>query len=353
MKKILFLINGLGLGNATRCHAIIEELIDKNCDVSIMTSGNGIWYFKAYKKIKIAGQLDALFYKKKKDKLSVMSTFLSFMKFRAIMKKNAILIRKVIKKINPDIIVTDSIYSISPLKTGKKKIIAINNSNEIVSAFFKMKNKPFSIYPQFFLIEIMDCLFHKLFPDIVISPWVKNVNLKISGASHSIPPIIRKNINLKNHKLKKVLLMLSGSNFGTNVILKNRKFNFKIDIVGRKKPINFTAIKNVTYHGKVTDNRKLITDTDLAVVNGGFSAVSEMFCLKIPMIVVPVPNHSEQWINANTIQELGVGLIGNEDNYEELMLHMMNNLNKFMQAYAKLSPYINGALVAANIIKSA
>ena len=29
-RKILFLINGLGLGNSTRCLAIIEKLIEKN-----------------------------------------------------------------------------------------------------------------------------------------------------------------------------------------------------------------------------------------------------------------------------------------------------------------------------------
>ena len=43
-KKVLFLINGLGLGNSTRCFAIIERLFQLDTDVSIITSGNGSWF---------------------------------------------------------------------------------------------------------------------------------------------------------------------------------------------------------------------------------------------------------------------------------------------------------------------
>ena len=45
-RRILFLINGLGLGNSTRCLAVIEKLIEKNCEVSVITSGNGEWFFQ-------------------------------------------------------------------------------------------------------------------------------------------------------------------------------------------------------------------------------------------------------------------------------------------------------------------
>ena len=353
MKKVLFLINGLGLGNATRCHAIIEELIEVGCEVHIMTSGNGIWYFEGNKKIKTIEELDSLFYGKKKNKLSIIDTFLSFNSLFKVMKKNSILITNALKKINPEVIVTDSIYSYKPLIKSKKKIIAINNANQIVSAFFEIGKKPLSIYAQFIFIELMDFLYHKFFPYIVLSPWVKNTKLKKNGKIYSIPPIIRKNINLINNNQKKVLLMLSGSNFGTKVFLYNKKFNFKIDVVGRDKPLNIKALKNVKYHGKIKDNRKLIIDTNLAIVNGGFSAVSEMFCLKIPMIVIPVPNHSEQWLNAKTIEDLGVGLVGNEDNYENLMIYMLKNLNQYNMAYNKISINTNGALIAANIIRNA
>ena len=43
-KKILFLVNGLGLGNSTRCYAIIERLKKLNNKIYIVTSGNGEWF---------------------------------------------------------------------------------------------------------------------------------------------------------------------------------------------------------------------------------------------------------------------------------------------------------------------
>ena len=50
--KILFLIGGMGLGNSTRCHGIIEELIEKssklktNLHITVITWGMSYTYFK-------------------------------------------------------------------------------------------------------------------------------------------------------------------------------------------------------------------------------------------------------------------------------------------------------------------
>ena len=45
-KKVLFLVNGLGLGNSTRCYAIIESLKKSNSKIYVVTSGNGEWFFR-------------------------------------------------------------------------------------------------------------------------------------------------------------------------------------------------------------------------------------------------------------------------------------------------------------------
>jgi hypothetical protein len=41
----LFLVNGLGLGNSTRCHAVMQELAEGGCRLHVLTSGNGFNYF--------------------------------------------------------------------------------------------------------------------------------------------------------------------------------------------------------------------------------------------------------------------------------------------------------------------
>jgi len=45
MNRILFLVNGLGLGNSTRCHAVIEQLLTAGSDIEVVTSDNGLWFF--------------------------------------------------------------------------------------------------------------------------------------------------------------------------------------------------------------------------------------------------------------------------------------------------------------------
>ena len=42
----LFVINGLGMGNSTRCHAVIEALVQAGWRVHVLTSGNGLAYFQ-------------------------------------------------------------------------------------------------------------------------------------------------------------------------------------------------------------------------------------------------------------------------------------------------------------------
>ena len=144
--------------------------------------------------------------------------------------------------------------------------------------------------------------------------------------------------------------MLSGSTFGTRIKFKQSNFPFHIDVIGREKPVELDENPSVSFHGKLLDTYKMLSNADLTVVNGGFSAVSEMFCLRKPMVVVPVPRHAEQWINARTMAHLGVGVVAGEDNYEDEMLNAANGIDSFRSAYADLPEPQDGARQAADAI---
>ena len=79
-KKVLFLINGLGLGNSTRCFAIIERLFQLDTDVSIITSGNGSWFFLGKKEIKNLVEIESFKYGEKNGKINTLNTFLNISK---------------------------------------------------------------------------------------------------------------------------------------------------------------------------------------------------------------------------------------------------------------------------------
>ena len=69
--RILMLVNGLGLGNSTRCHAIIQRLQEEGAHVEVVTSGNGLWYFEGRPEVSVLHEIESLYYGKKKGKLSI------------------------------------------------------------------------------------------------------------------------------------------------------------------------------------------------------------------------------------------------------------------------------------------
>ena len=125
---------------------------------------------------------------------------------------------------------------------------------------------------------------------------------------------------------------------------------FELDIIGRNKPDKWINKKGVYFHGKVKNNIELINNIDFCVVNGGYSALSELYWAKIPMIVVPVPNHAEQWTNAKQIELSGTGIISDKDNYEKKITELNNDFIKFEDNYEKNIIDDNGADSAASII---
>ena len=351
-KKILFLINGLGLGNSTRCSAIIEKLISKNCEVSVITSGNGEWFFQNKIFVKNLFVIDEIKYGSVNNELNILETLKETPKIFKTIKQNSKTIKKVINEMLPNVIVTDSVYLTNKISNKKTPIVSINNSDIVIQKFKSFSEKPKSIYMQLYCVEQLDYFYHKIVPDKVISPDLIFEKSKSSLKKFNrISPIVRNGIK-KNFSKSPVRggIMLSGSNFGIKVNLKKQYSNISLDIIGREEPPGWQPKNNIKFHGKIRNNVNLLNSLDFCVVNGGYSAISELFWANIPMIVVPVPNHAEQWINAKQIQDSGCGIIGNENNYEDLIPKLINDYSTFKNNFLKYSTNDNGADEATKII---
>ena len=169
-QRIFFLINGLGLGNSTRCHAIIQRLLDQNVEIAIATSGNGLWYFRDQLNYPRVTEIEELHYGKKEGRLSIAATFASLGEFIRVTARNIETISLAIKKFSPDVIVSDSVYTLKRIKKLGVPIVSLNNADVVYKSYFNIGGKPFSILPQFYMIELMDYLYHKIVPNAVISP---------------------------------------------------------------------------------------------------------------------------------------------------------------------------------------
>ena len=87
--KVLFLTNGLGLGNSTRCHAIMQRLHAKGVHIEVVTSGNGLWYFSDKSEVSAIHEIQSLTYGSKDGAISISRTFGSIFRMLAIFRSNA------------------------------------------------------------------------------------------------------------------------------------------------------------------------------------------------------------------------------------------------------------------------
>lgn len=353
--KTLFLISGLGLGNSTRCHAIIQCLKDAGARNFVATSENGLWYFAGQPEVEWSFELESLYYGKSKGRISVAATLASSFDFIGIQRRNAARVERLLETLRPDVVVTDSVYISKPMKRRKIPLVALNNADAIVRGYRKFRHRPAGIRAQFYAMELMDYLYHAWRPDLVVSPVLLAELGRSRGKFHPVGAIVRKGYRPTpcRERAQNVAIMLSGSAFGTEIRLSRADYKVQIDVLGRSAPPGWSGIAGVNYHGRVRDPLPFLQAADLVVVNGGFSAVSEMVGMAKPMIVVPVPGHAEQWVNGQVVEYLGIGLVAREDEIEDKILAAAQDLPRLQAAYRARPMPADGAREAASLILGA
>ena len=106
--KCLFIINGLGLGNSTRCHAVIEQLAGEGWEIHVLTSGNGLSYFEGREEIASVTPMASFFYSGTGTGISGWSTLRSAGSLAARAKEKRRRLERLLDEIRPHIAVVDS-----------------------------------------------------------------------------------------------------------------------------------------------------------------------------------------------------------------------------------------------------
>jgi UDP:flavonoid glycosyltransferase YjiC (YdhE family) len=352
----LFIINGLGLGNSTRCHAVMEHLVERGVRIHVLTSGNGLAYFGEKKDIASVTPMEAFFYSNKGERVSGWRTLTTLGALRRIARAKSAQLDRLLADIEPGVAVLDSEYAIRPLRKRRIPIIGLNNSEMVVSEYLRDQHPPRSIRSQFWCVEFPDYLFHKHFCDLVLSPSPRlaaprNPRFKRVGliVRNALFETMEKNARTgfpQPRNVRSVVFMLSGSILASHVSFSRRDFPFHVDVVGREGASNGP----VTFHGRLMNNIDLLMKADVLVINGGFSAVSEAIALNKPTFVIPVPGHAEQYINAKMVRDLGRGFVADERDIMERIRNMVAR-----NEWTDLKPRqptagVNGAREAADAI---
>jgi UDP:flavonoid glycosyltransferase YjiC (YdhE family) len=324
----LFIINGLGMGNSTRCYAVMEHLAEAGCRIHVLTSGNGLTFFKDKDCVASLSAMESFFYSGKDGGISGWSTLKSIRRLATIARTKRAQLENALATVAPAVAVIDSEYAISPLRRRRIPIIGLNTSEMVVSEYLRHRKVARGTRSHFWFVEYSDYLFHRQFCDLVLSPYPTRATSRHPKFMR-IGLIVRRALleRIGNtdgrqfappRELRRVVFMLSGSVHASNIRFESGDLPFHVDVVGRTGE----SRGNVLYHGRQMNNINLLAGADALVVNGGYSAVSEAFALRKPVFVVPVPGHAEQFVNAHLASDLGLGFVATEQDVLGRLLEM-------------------------------
>ncbi len=288
------------MGNITRMHALIEQILilNPNQKIHILTSGVGLDYYRTNDFKNVSSQ-NSLNIENKSVYGSLAFFFLNLVKFLKLIYKNYKIQKKLIQENKFDVVFFDSDYGfiLHRILNRNFKIIAINNSYEIVnyrlSFFQRLKhNLAYS-----FLFEKLDLLIHSVFTDSVICPSLQQKNglhVKKSLCSniYLTPPLVRKQITAERRRPdhQHTLLMTTGSAIQNP--LSDSIPNSKLTILGCRN-LNFK-------------NFDIFINADVVVCNAGQSTLAEILYTNKSAFCCPIPNHYEQFVNFDIVSKYGV-----------------------------------------------
>ena len=251
----------------------------------------------------------------------------------AAIRSNARLIETLMDSLKPDAVVTDSTYFALPRPARQVPFLAVNNADVVHTLHRRYADRPKSIRLQFHAVEELDFLHHRLVPDVSLSP-----RLDTSAETPAAPAIVSARScgrpaarrcaapEAHPHHAVRLALRLVGEPEARARELQRRH--------RRRRSTRRPRARAMPLPGRVLNTPELAAEADMLVVNGGFSAVSEAFVMRKPLIVIPVPNHAEQWVNARTVCELGVGMMAHDQDLDDALTQGLARIESFRRLCA-------------------
>lgn len=285
--KIVISCAGLGMGNASRIAALIEEL--HGFDVDVYSWGAGFRFLREFRNIH---QLNfRLFELESFSGKSLTKGFITYL-------KNCWYLRQRLSAEKIDLIIADSDYHLPGYIALSAPRWFIGQAADVIAR--KKKFRPrLSLRGKinFFLREKLDFFFQYFCYDRIFVPSF-SANHKQTGLRvQFIDLIVRKEfLNSPNGSpSEKIGILLSGSKQGLQDF-ECLKENSVVEFIARGD--EKTEISSVAEMDKFHS----------FICQGGLSSLSELLTRKKPLFVVPLPHHPEQLLNAMEIERLGAGI---------------------------------------------
>lgn len=319
--KLLFVVTGVGLGDSTRVHAIIDAFLKKDPETKVLVAGydNSYKYFKdKFQTLKISGyRIPGEKMKFKLWPFIFKNYLLPFVWFFIALK-----LRHRVKKFKPDVIISDFEPSgIAISKFVRKKCVSVFGFDPKIYARF-CREKKVSM-----LMKLQAGYVQKVYDSsdyVIIPSFVRHKSR--DRFYHYVEPIVRvipsslpsEEKLMKELKLERepVVVMLGGSDFGVllahSIAKVAAQFNeyFVVFGSGFKVPHQ----QNLVHHQYSPDFLNYLKVAKCLITLGGQKTLCEGVVFNKAMLIYPIKEHVEQQLNAYSLRD--VALVGHDNKPE-------------------------------------
>ncbi|OGJ20429.1 hypothetical protein A3K73_00255 [Candidatus Pacearchaeota archaeon RBG_13_36_9] len=340
MAKIWYSVFGEGFGHATRSEVVIEELLKKH--QLLITCFNKSYIYLKKRFPKITHKIEGPGFVYENNEVDTKKTVQEFLNsFQEKSRKNIWHSFNLIKKFNPDLIISDfeptSHYFAYFMKIP---IISIDNMSVLSKCRIKVKQEDF-----------LDCFSALSVINLFTPESDTHYHLVYTLKEF---PIKEKNTFLFNPVLRKEILKTKPKNKDFILVYQTGKANFektlsdfqeikeKFVVYGKEEG---GKDKNIVYkkfskNGFIED----LAGCKAIIMTGGFSTISEAIYLKKPMLILPAKNQYEQKFNGITIEEMGIGK-WEETIDKEKVEKFLSNLPTYQKNLQKMNGWDNSKLL--------
>lgn len=347
--KILITTCGVGIGHASRDLALAKTLEENNHKVEFASYGSGLKYLKKYDyKVHKLPQMN---FQGSDGEINIeqsirQSKDIPFTFIKSMYKES-----RIVRKVKPDIVVSDSHYSM-PITAKFLNVPCYIITNDLTFGFSKGTDvtaiKYFEKGIRKFIIDISNGCQKILVPDI---PEAIQIPEELKDKTSYIGPLLhhkindmetkqqlryKHNINLKD---KIIVVTIGGSEFG-KVLIENI-----IDISEQIKADKIFIFTGIEIHSNIfkkynkekvniqeftPDMVEWMKMSDLTISLAGHTTSMELISIQKPNIMIPIQNHVEQERNAKRMMEYNISQTLEINNPTKL-LGTINNMMKNLE----------------------
>lgn len=301
---MLFALAGAGAGNFSRATAILEELDRDRFEIALLAQSRACQ--RARQGLALYPLLDVTY---GAGAFTAWQVLRHNGSFPVRYLKNRRLAGRALDEFRPDLLVVDSdFYSLPEARRRGISILSINSSPATLAIFRRMEGSAAAL-PFSYCIERIDRRLQRRHADRILCPVLGAVDTGLANAQ-LLSPIVRRqfrsNVAADDSEASfDVGVMLGGSGLGVSQIDLSRVRHSMV-VVGASGGCYPPQAVRLPFTERPAAT---LSRCRILVVQGGFNSVSEAIALGKPTVIVPIPNHVEQLVNAWWADTLGFGVM--------------------------------------------